>query len=93
MLYRMTEWQSSTGRWHCNCIDNLSKDGGHWTHPARILKMPLEKYVEWVITKYHPIVWHNKDCSCVFFEWEKQSDMRLFKNFINKKARECNYQI
>lgn len=93
MLYKMTEWQSPTGKWHCNCVDNLATNGGHWTHPARILGMPLAEYVEWVITNYHPIVWHNEDCSLVFFSWEKQSDMRKYKNYINAAARKVNYQI
>jgi hypothetical protein len=93
MLYRMTEWQSPTGQWHCNCVDNLAKDSGHWIHPARILGMSPANYVEWTITNYHPIIWYNEDCSLVFFSWDKQSDMRKYKNYINVVAKKINYQI
>lgn len=93
MLYHMVEWQSPTGRWHCGCIDNLARNSGHWAHPASILGMPLVNYVEWVIINYHPIVWHNEDCSLVFFSWDKQSDMRKYKNYINAAAKKINYQI
>lgn len=92
MLYKMTEWESC-GKWHCNCVDHLGTNGGHWIHPARILGLTAADYVKFVIDNYNPIVYHNDDCSLVFFSWEKQSDMRKFKNYINKKAREVDYQI
>ncbi len=93
MLYKMTEWETADHAWMCNCVDHLSTDGGHWTHPARILNMPLDKYVEWVVKTYHPRVWHNSDCSLVFFSWTNKEEMRRYKNYINKVSRSVNYQI
>lgn len=93
MIYRMSEWQSGTGVWYCNCIDKLAEDSGHWLHPVRILELSPAAYVQWVIKNYNPQVWHNKDCSLIFFSWENQSDMRKYKNYINKVAREKQYQI
>lgn len=92
-LYKMEEWQESSGKWTCNCVTNLGKNGGHWLHPARILGLTPAEYVKYVVENYNPIVWYNKDYSLVLFSWEKQSDMRKFKNFINKKARERQYFI
>lgn len=89
MVFKMTEWYDGC-YWHCACVDNLAVGSGHWLHGARILGIPAAEYVEYVIKNYNPIVWHNSDCSILFFKWEKQSDERRFKNFINKKAREYN---
>ncbi len=93
MLYQMVEWETPDHVWKCNCVDHLGTDGGHWTHPARILNMPLDAYVKWVIDTYHPQVWHNSDCSLVFFSWKDRTKMRAFKNYINKVSRSRNYQI
>jgi hypothetical protein len=93
MLYKMDEWQGATGEWYCNCVSNFAGGSGHWSLPARILNMTPAAYIEWVIINFHPIVWHNDDCSLVFFSWVKQSDMRRYKNKINAAARQINYQI
>ena len=93
MLYKMTEWQSQTGKWHCNCVENLAGNGGYWAHPARILGMELSAYVKWVIDTYNPEVYYNEEKCLVFFSWSNQAQMRKFKNYINAAARKVNYQI
>lgn len=91
-LYRMEEWEDR-GKWHCNYTKEGRK-GGLWFHPARILGIPADKYIELVIKEYNAeVYYHNEDCSLVFIQWNNQKDMRRFKNFINKKARERNYII
>ena len=35
----------------------------------------------------------KKDGSFVGWAWKSQAKMRLYKNFINAKAREVNYQV
>ena len=79
--------------WHCNYTKERRKVG-LWFHPARILGIPADKYIELVIKEYNAeVYYHNEDCSLVFVQWNNQKDMRRFKNFINKKARERNYII
>lgn len=93
MLYRMSEWQGSSGMWYCNCVDNLAGDSGYWVHPARILGMTPAEYLKWAISNYKPIISYNEDRSLLFFCWENQSAMRRFKNYINAAARKVNYQV
>ena len=95
MLYKMSEWENN-GKFYCGCIDDLGHDSGVWYLPCRFLNLTPAAYLEMVITKYKPdhifYSMDNDNCICSWF-WKKQSDMRLFKNYINKKARETNFHI
>lgn len=94
MLYKMTEWSSPSGAWHCNCIDDLAHNSGVWYLPARILNLSPAAYIEYVIKNFKPDhISADKEKCFVSFSWESQTEMRKFKNFINKKAREVNFQI
>lgn len=94
MLYKMSEWQSVTGYWHCNCVDDLAGTSGLWWVPARIMSLTPAAYIKWVIKEYKPDkIYANKEKCLVFFSWKNQTQMRKFKNQINKKAREKNFQI
>ena len=93
MLYKMTEWKSASGKWYCNCVDDLAGTAGLWQTPARILDLTPAAYVKFVVEHYHPDVYYNEEKCLVFFSWKDQSQMREFKRFINKKAREKNFQI
>ena len=92
MLYRCEEWESPTG-WHCNCVINLAGGSSIWYLPARILNISPAAFVELMITEYNANAFIDKEKCLVFFTWQKQSDMRRWKNFINKKAREINFQL
>ena len=94
MLYQMKEWETATEKWCCNCVDNLAHDSGVWYLPARILDMTPAAYLEYVVENFKPDNIHvNKEKCLVFFSWNNQVEMRKFKNFINRKAREKNFQI
>lgn len=92
-IFKMTEWEDTCGKWRCNDVSNLGKDSSHWTHPARILDMNLVSYIQWVYNNFNPEIDFSKEKCLVFFSWKNQKDMRKFKNYINAKAREKNYQI
>lgn len=93
-VYKMEEWQDACGQWHCNCVSNLANNSGVWWHPARILGLELDEYIKWLMKNYPPSrIHHNESCSVVFYSWDKQANMRKFKNFINAQARKVNYQI
>ena len=93
MLYKCEEWQSGSGLWHCGCMENLAGGSNEWYLPARILGLSPAAFVQYMIKEFNPLVTANKEKGLVFFSWQKQADMRKYKNFINKKARECNFQI
>lgn len=96
-LFQMTEWVSPTGKWHCACVSNLKENSSAWYLPARILGISPAEYLLFVIENYKPddISVLNKDSNdlIILFSWNEQKNMRKFKNYINKKAREVNFQI
>lgn len=93
-IWKATEWETPTGKWRCNCVDDLGGWAGKWYIPARILDMSPAAYLEFVIKEFKPDnIDIDKDHCLVFFSWNNQSAMRLYKNFINKKARERNFCI
>ena len=94
MLYTMKEWESPSGKWYCNCVDDLAGTAGLWYTPARILDLTPAAYIKFVVEHFKPDDIHYNEEKClVFFSWKSQTSMRKFKNYINKKAREKNYQI
>ena len=94
MLYKLTEWQDVCGKWHCGCVDDLANGSNMWYLPARILNISPAQYISWVIDNYAPDdIYASKEKCLVFISWTDQNKMRKFKNYINKKAREINFQI
>lgn len=93
-LYKMEEWKASSGNWYCNCVSNLGGGSGSWWIPARILEMPLDEFVKLLISKFKVSdIKYFEDKNLLLYSWKKQSDMRIYKNFVNKVAREKNFQI
>ena len=94
MLYKCTEWETTMG-WHCNCTDNLAGGSSLWFLPARILNISPAALIDLMATKYKADVTFvgTDDKFIILFTWKKQSDCRTWKNFINRKAREVNFQI
>ena len=93
-LLKYSEWESASGYWECNDVDDLGNGSGYWWHPARMMNISPAEYLKWVIDNFHPDrIDHSDDCSFVGFAWKSQSQMRLFKNKINALARQYNYQV
>ena len=94
MVWQAEEWEIN-GKWYCNCVKALGTPHmAEWQIPARILDMSPAQYLQFVIDNYKPDhIYANKEKCLVFFSWSKQADERKFKNFINAKAREKNFQI
>lgn len=92
-VLKLTEWQSGSGLWNCADTSKLAQDSGNWLHAMRVTGLTPADYIQWAIDFCNPIIHYNKEKNLVFFSWEKQSDMRKFKNKINQEARIKNYQI
>lgn len=93
MLYKMSEWEDPIG-WHCGDVEALGKNSNAWWYPARILNLSLADYITFIIDNYKPDYYYfDKQAFLFAFSWKNQSKMREFKNFINRKARERNFQI
>lgn len=93
-LYRCEEWRSASGIWYCEHTSSFPRNVQKWVVPARILGLAPADFLKLLIEKFEPDqIFHNEDCSFVGWGWKSQSQMREYKRFINKKARECNFQI
>ena len=92
-IWKATEWETTSG-WHCNCVDDLAKSSAAWWRPARILKISPAQFLEILLTKYKPDNFsYNKETGFCCWSWKSQTQMRLYKNWINAEARKANYQI
>ncbi len=94
-LYKATEFQGASGRFHIQC-DDLVGTGRNWVEPARILGLqPTELIVKLKSEYGATITPYRKDNKVNFigYSWDNLSNARRFKNYINKVARETNYQI
>ena len=94
MIYKLEEWQSSSGLWYCEHTSSFPKDIQKWIIPSRILGISADEFIKWLIKEYKPDkIFHNENCSFVGWGWNSQSQMRKYKNYINALARKKNFQI
>lgn len=95
MLFHLDEWQSTgTKIWYCEHTSSHPKNVDKWVLPARLLGISADEFLKWLINNYQPDhIFHNEDCSFVGWGWSSQAKMRLYKNYINKVAREKNFLI
>ena len=93
-IYQLSEFQSASGTWSVVCVDVLGKKGTHWYYPARALGISIESFINELQDKYKAkIDIYSKENCFVGYSWEKQSDMRKFKNKVNACARKRNFTI
>lgn len=95
MLWKATEWESGAGgSWYIGCVEDLGHDSGYWYHACCILEISGDKFVEMLINDFHvDYISYNKEKDVLVYKWNSLEKARKYKNFINKKAREKNYQI
>lgn len=92
-LYKMEEWQDTcTGYWHCNDVSHGIKSAAWWVVP-RLLGISPAEYVKLLAETFHAEVLYFSEKNVLLFKWRKQSDMRSFKNTINRIAREKQFYI
>ena len=92
-LYRVSEWQSSgSGVWYCNDVEDLAGISSRWWTPARMLNMPLDEYVVMLVEEFKvDSISYDPEANVLVFYWKSREACRKYKNWINKKARECNF--
>lgn len=92
-LHCLTEWQGSSGNWYCADIEDLGGQYCHWMVTVRMLDISPADYVEMLVKEYNAIVSYHRANEFLSFYWKKQSDMRKYKNYINKIARDKKFYI
>lgn len=93
-IYKCTEWQSPTGRWYCNDVEDLGHGSGYWWIPCRILEMKPEDYILMLKNDFNAKgIKYNIETDTLFYFWDNKEDMRRYKNYINNIARKKNAMI
>lgn len=95
-ILKFDEYQGSSKDWHCIASAEIGKIGNQWYTPARALGMKLDEYVEMLIRDFHPDhiqFYNNSENGLLLFSWKSQTDMRKYKNWINKKMRDRKFYV
>lgn len=87
-IYKAVEWQSATGKWHCNDPDLITR-GDQWLISAKILNMNITDFLVMMQNEYKANLHIKEDGTFAYCTWDNQVDMRKYKNWINAKARSC----
>lgn len=91
-LYRMSEWQSGSGRWYVNDVEELTTDASRWWTPVRMLGITFNEYVLMLKDKFNAKHFsYTADVNVLIFSFDTQADARKFKNWINAQARKKQY--
>ena len=93
-LYRCQEWQSPTGKWNCNDVQDLAGISGKWWVPARMLNLSLTDYILLLKNKFNAtIVKYNKEIDFLNFHWESYTDCHRYVLWINAESRKRQFFI
>jgi len=100
VVFKMYEWQSPTGEWHCSNVQDLGHHSSAWWVPARILGLSLTDYIIMLKEKYHASKFYFKDgCgkdkneSILLFTFEEYKDCHRFFLDINRISRNKKIMI
>ena len=92
-LLRYEEWKGAIS-WYCNDTSDLKSIGALWWAPARMLNISPAEFVKLLIDKFHPdYIAYDEERDVLVYSWKKQSDMRLFKNWLNAEARKRKFYV
>lgn len=90
-LYKASIWQGGSKLWYVSDIEDLGGHSGRWWVPCRILGISPADYAQLLIDEFKANVGYNEKKNFLHVSWEKESDARRYKNWINSMARKANY--
>lgn len=94
-LYKATDFTTIDGQTRVLCED-LIGTSRNWIEPARILGIQPTEFIMKLKNEFNANLNPYKTDGKVAFigySWDNLAEARRFKNYINKIARETNYQI
>lgn len=93
-LYKTSEWQSPTGRWHVNCVDDLAGISGLWWVPCRILDLPPADFILLLKNEFNASNFsYYEENDVLLYSWEHYNDAHRWLLYINKIARQKHIMI
>ena len=91
-VYKVSQWQSSSGRWYCNDVADLAGLSAQWWMPARLLGVSLCDYILLLKDKFNVnYLTYNEEKDVLIFSWDKETDCHKYVLWINSMARKANF--
>ena len=91
-VWKASEWQSPTGKWHINDVSAIASGSADWIHPCNIMHMTPEEFAIWIEETFNA-----QDVKLteriLLFDFLTQAEARKYKNYINAAARREKYLI
>ena len=90
-LYQMTCWEN-VGRWYCNDIKNTTGRSAKWYTPMRILDLPVEEYISLLVNTFNAKkFYYCAHTNYLTFSFATEKEAKAFCSYVNKIARQKNY--
>jgi len=90
MIPQLKEWKGANDMWFAAYVDKFCPHIDNSVLIARALRIDYDKYIKMVIEKYKPDhIQYIERTGVVLFSWKSQTQMRKYKNNINKMLREA----
>lgn len=88
--FKVAEWQSGSGSWYVADTATFTK----WWQIPRFLNIGLDEYVKLLVNDYKvDDICYNKEKDVLLFSWKNNTMSHKFMLFINRMARNGNWQI
>lgn len=95
-ILRLEEFQGGGGEWYAAATAEIGKIGNKWYTLPYALKMTPFDFVKLLIEKFKPdriSLCDGPQGSVLVYSWNKQSDMRLYKNWMNAQLRKQQFLV
>lgn len=93
-IWKASEWQTGSGRWYVNCVDDLADISGLWWIPCRILNLSPEDFVLLLKDKFGADhFYYNKETNVLIYSWSKYQNAHKWLLYINAEARKKQFYI
>ena len=93
-LYKASEWQSGSGQWYVNDVQDVTSIASQWWIPTKILEITPVEFLDLLINNFHAQhVHYDLEYDVLIYSFATQAEARKYKNWINKKAREKQFMI
>ena len=92
IVQQQLELKSYNEEFYKHDVSDLGGVSGYWWIPARILNMDPADYILLLKEQFAPDLLKYTENGVLVFGWYNELACRKYKNWINKKAREVNFQ-
>lgn len=91
-VYKASEWQTASGRWHVADTQDLAHNSAVWWIPPQIFGLTYEDYIQMLVQKYHAAHFSYNN-NVLLFAWDSYKDAHQYLLDINRIARQKNFKI